>query len=151
MTAGRHDGRQPQGPAEGEPERLSDELEHEPWATWRAPLGSPHGSASSCVPSTPGELLAMQQACGEPEQRQPPCDDAAVAGTMARQQALDLNAWESQQLALELIRQLEAYHKGVVAEMHASADNTPAQLACWAIDGDRLMQCRRLLESITLI
>jgi len=149
MTAQRHDGRQPQGPAEGDPERLADELAPEPWANRRSPLGSPHGPVSRCVPSTPGELLALQQAGGEPERRQP--DEAPVAAALARLQALELNAWESQQLALALIRQLEAYHQGVVAEMHAAADGTSAQLACWAIDGDRLMHCRRLLESITLI
>lgn len=65
--------------------------------------------------------------------------------------AQDLSPWESQQIALALLQQLESYHQGVVREMHDAPQSTPAQVACWAIDGDRLMHCRRLLESITLI
>lgn len=93
------------------------------------------------VPSTPRELVAMQRL--GPEER--------LATLLAQLRSRGLSPWESQQLALNLLQQLENYHHAVLAEMQDTADNTAAQVACWAIDGDRLMQARRLLESITLI
>lgn len=82
---------------------------------------------------------------------QRPGPEDRVAQVLALLRARELNPWESQQIALNLLQQLEAYHQGVLAEMQNSPDSTAAQMACWAIDGDRLMHCRRLLESITLI
>lgn len=82
---------------------------------------------------------------------QPPSGEARVAQLLSQLQAEELSPWESQQIALALLQQLESYHRGVLGEMQNSPESAPAQVACWAIDGDRLMHCRRLLESITLI
>ena len=66
--------------------------------------------------------------------------------------ALGCTPWETQQLCLALVAYLEEYHHQVLTTMEGGDQQaTPAQVACWAIDGDRLMHCRRLLESLTLI
>lgn len=137
--------------AEREVQRQTDALPPEP------PAGCeiPHGSAPDCdqrsVPSTPGELVAMQRHLGEPQPHPEQAGQERVEQTLALLQNQDLNPWETQQIALALLQQLESYHQSVVAELHDTSQSTPAQVACWAIDGDRLMHCRRLLESITLI
>lgn len=123
----------------------------EPRAGVDATQRSAAGRDQRLVPSTPGELVAMQQLLG---QRQPPPaagGDDRVARTLGLLRRNDLTPWECQQITLALLQQLESYHQAVVAELHDSSGGTPAQVACWAIDGDRLMHCRRLLESVTLI
>ncbi len=103
------------------------------------------------VPATPAELVALQSFTGACPSLQEQAARVRVAEGLALLRAQQLNPWECQQVALALLQQLESYHQSVVAEMHDASQSTPAQVACWAIDGDRLMHCRRLLESITLI
>lgn len=139
-----------------DPQRRSERLAQEAAAGSDAPLPSPGGAAHPTVPSTPGELVAMQRLLSDPLISDPPLPEqlgtqARVAQALTLLRSHALNAWESQQIALALLQQLDGYHQGVVAELHDSPESTPAQMACWAIDGDRLMHCRRLLESITLI
>jgi hypothetical protein len=113
--------------------------------------GSTAGPDQRSIPSTPGELVAMQRLLASQDQPPPQNEEGRVAQTLALLLTQDLQPWECQQIALALLQQLEGYHKAVVAELHDTPQSTAAQVACWAIDGDRLMHCRRLLESITLI
>ena len=142
-----HEEKHPDRDANGQPESRTSDPRTGVDATERSASGPDH----CLVPSTPGELVAMQKLVGE---RQPPPaagGDDRVAQTLALLRRHDLNPWECQQITLALLHQLESYHQAVVAELHDTPGGTPAQVACWAIDGDRLMHCRRLLESITLI
>ena len=133
--------------ANGQPESRTPD----PRAGVDATQRSASGRDQYLVPSTPGELVAMQQRVGERQLPPAAGGDDRVAQTLARLRSHDLNPWECQQVTLALLQQLESYHQAVVAELHDSPLSTPAQVACWAIDGDRLMHCRRLLESVTLI
>jgi hypothetical protein len=133
--------------ANGQPESLAQV----PPPDGDGPRRSATGPDQRLVPSTPDELVAMQQRRGELQPSPPQNEQGRVAQTLAQLQALGLKPWECQQIALALLQQLDSYHQAVVAELHDSPQSTPAQVACWAIDGDRLMHCRRLLESITLI
>lgn len=114
------------------------------------PLASTGSLAHASVPSSPAELVAMQQLLNDVPQA-PLAKQARVAQALTLLRSQELDAWGSQQIALALLQHLESYHQGVVAELQECPESTPAQMACWAIDGDRLMHCRRLLESITLI
>lgn len=139
------------GPPERETPHRAEPIEPKPWAGSGASLGSADSPVRQDIPSTPGELMAMQQRLSPSQPPEPPCMGQRVAQALTHLQTLGLNAWESQQIALALLQQLEGYHQGVVAELHDTHGSPPAEVACWAIDGDRLMHCRRLLESITLI
>ncbi len=133
--------------ANGQPEWLTQV----PPPDGDGPQRSAAGPDQRLVPSTPGELVAMQQLVGERQPTPAAGGDDRVAQTLALLRSHDLNPWECQQITLALLQQLESYHQAVVAELHDTPGGTPAQVACWAIDGDRLMHCRRLLESVTLI
>jgi hypothetical protein len=63
---------------------------------------------------------------------------------------LDTNAYEDQQIALALVRHLEKYHDNVVEDMQDDHEANHAQIVSWAIDADRLMRCRMLLDSVDL-
>lgn len=142
-----HEDRQP----ESDGPRQPDPQAEEPLPSQDAPCESAPGPEQRTVPATPAELVALQRpsgACPPPEAQ---ADRTRVAQGLALLRAQELNPWECQQIALALLLQLESYHQAVVAELHEAPQSTPAQVACWAIDGDRLMHCRRLLESITLI
>jgi hypothetical protein len=139
--------RRPQHEAPQQPEPR----EPEPLSGVDTPYGPVAGSDHATIPSTPGELVAMQRLLGERRTLSQWAGEGRVEQALTLLGAEELNPWESQQIALALLQQLESYHRDVVAEMQDSPESTPAQMACWAIDGDRLMHGRRLLESITLI
>ncbi len=139
------------GPPERETPHRSEPVEPKPGAGNGSALGSAASPVRQGIPSTPGELMAMQQRLSQSQPPEPPCSEQRVAQALRQLQSLGLNIWESQQIAVALLQQLEEYRQGVVAELHDTAGSPPAEVACWAIDGDRLMHCRRLLESITLI
>jgi len=114
-------------------------------STSAGPLQQPaaaDGAPQSAVPATLQELLALQQGCT--------VDGARLQEVLALIRQLGLSPWECQQLALSQLAELRRYHAAVLAEMQDEQRGSPAQVACWAIDGDRLMHCLRLLESITL-
>lgn len=142
-----HDDRRP------EPEGLrpSEPEVQEPLAGRDGSRRSTPRSEQRTVPATPAELVALQRSSGACPSLEEQAASPRVAQGLALLKAQQLNPWECQQIALALLQQLESYHQTVVAEMHDAPHSTPAQVACWAIDGDRLMHCRRLLESITLI
>lgn len=143
----RHDDRRP----EREGHRPSEPEAPEPLAGQDGSRRSMPRSEQRTVPATPAELVALQRSSGACPSLEEPADQSRVAAGLALLKDQQLNPWECQQIALDLLQQLESYHQSVVAEMHDARHSTPAQVACWAIDGDRLMHCRRLLESITLI
>ncbi|MFM8525620.1 MAG: hypothetical protein ACKOCM_08380 [Cyanobacteriota bacterium] len=65
-------------------------------------------------------------------------------------ESLETDPAEDHQLALFLVRQLEGYHDGVVAELQDDEEARHSQIVAWAVDADRLMRCRMLLESVDL-
>lgn len=58
--------------------------------------------------------------------------------------------WRAQLIALSLVRKLEAYHDRIVEELQDDDFARHTQIVAWAIDADRLLQSRRLLESVDL-
>jgi hypothetical protein len=136
----RFQGERPLDPNEGvHPEMVEDAVIRSEGA--EATAGS--------VPGSPTELIAMQQKPERPERAGRP-ESAKVRQVLELVGQLDTKAWEDQQIALALVQQLERFHDEVVTEMVDDSDASHSQLACWAIDADRLMNCRRLLESVDL-
>jgi len=64
--------------------------------------------------------------------------------------SLETDAHEDQQIALALISQLEKMHVEVVEDLQEDDTAKHGQIVSWAIDADRLLRCRMLLESIDL-
>lgn len=109
--------------------------------------------AASAVPDSPHQLLAMQ--CGEalPSGRPEKPERSASAKVEAVLDLIDrlgTTCFEDQQIALALLRQLEAFHDGIVEELRDDASARHSQIIAWAIDADRLMRARTLLESVDL-
>ena len=101
------------------------------------------------IPDSPQQLIAMQtkdQRPEKPERGQSP----KVKEVLALIEKLETTAFEDQQIALFLVRQLESFHDGVVEEMQEDEEAKHSQIAAWAIDADRLMRARMLLDSIDL-
>ena len=108
------------------------------------------GMIKAGTPNSPHALITMQSARGErPEKPEFPLS-AKVKQVIELLELLDTDPAEDQQLALFLVRQLEGYHDGVVAEMQDDDEARHSQIVAWAVDADRLMRCRMLLESIDL-
>ena len=63
---------------------------------------------------------------------------------------LDTSASEDHQIATALVRHLENYHDKIVDELQEDIDASHSQIASWAVDADRLMRCRILLESVSI-
>jgi hypothetical protein len=100
------------------------------------------------VPPSPDALIAMQQrAAAEAEE---PRRSDKLDELLAQIEHLDICAWESQQLALVLVRHLEKFHDAVVAELNGDESAPHQQIARWAIDADRLCRCRQILEEVDL-
>jgi hypothetical protein len=104
------------------------------------------------VPSTISELIAMQQAnqSDEPLPSKPERLTTKVRRVLDLIDELETTAAEDQQIALSIVRQLECYHDDIVAKMQEDADAKHNQIVAWAVDADRLMQSRILLESVDL-
>ena len=63
---------------------------------------------------------------------------------------LDTSAAEDKQVALAILRHLETYHDDEAEELIESSFSKRSQAAAWAVDADRLLLCRSLLEGIEL-
>lgn len=107
------------------------------------------------VPGTIDELIAMQQ--GELDHEALPSKPekpdritAKVSKVLDLIDELETSAAEDQQIALSILRQLENYHDDIVGKMQEDADAKHSQIVAWAVDADRLMQSRILLESVDL-
>jgi hypothetical protein len=112
-------------------------------------LNQPHAVAAG-IPDSPQQLIAMQdhqpQRPEKPERGQSP----KVKEVLELIEKLETNSFEDQQIALALVRQLENFHDGVVDEMKEDEEAKHSQIVAWAIDADRLMRARLLLESVDL-
>lgn len=110
----------------------------------------PAAGAASGIPNSPQELIAMQENKPErpekPERQQSP----KVNQVIELIEKLDTTAYEDQQIALAILRHLESFHDDVVVEMKDDADAKHSQIAAWAVDADRLMRSRLLLDSVDL-
>lgn len=100
------------------------------------------------APDSAEQLLAIQQL--PPAGLPAPFTSTRVEQVLAFIHRLDTSALEDQQIALTIVRQLEVLHQEVAAEMRADPNASPVQVAGWAVDADRLQQCRILLDSISL-
>jgi len=107
----------------------------------------------SDVPASPTQLIAMQQdkppSSGRPEkpERQPSAKVRELFDLLDR---LDTSAAEDLEIACRLVRRLEIFHDEVVEDLQEDAEASHSQLIAWAIDADRLLRSRLLLESVDL-
>lgn len=102
------------------------------------------------IPGSPDELIAMQHS--RPSRPEKPDFElsAKVKQVLELIDRLETDAHEDQQIALALISQLEKMHVEVVEDLQDDATAKHGQIVSWAIDADRLLRCRMLLESIDL-
>lgn len=108
-------------------------------------------SADEAVPSSPAELIAMQNEANKPRPEKPERQASAnVSQVMELIDRLDTKAAEDLEIAFRLVRRLESFHDEVVDEMRQDDDASHNQLIQWTIDADRLMQARILLGTVDL-
>lgn len=117
--------------------------------------GDDHGSeqnvTSQQIPSSPAELIAMQDKSSYARPEKPERQASAkVTQVMELIDRIDTGAAEDLEIAMRLVRRLESFHDDVVNDMRADAQANHNQLIAWAIDADRLMRARLLLESVDL-
>jgi hypothetical protein len=102
------------------------------------------------IPDSPDQLIAMQENKPERHEKRTQPKSPKVEQVLELIDKLDTNAYEDQQIALALVRHLEKYHDNVVEDMQDDHEANHAQIVSWAIDADRLMRCRMLLDSVDL-
>ena len=103
------------------------------------------------IPSSPAELIAMQNDANKHRPEKPERTPSAnVTQVMELIDKLDTKAAEDLEIAFRLVRRLESFHDEVVDEMRKDDDASHNQLISWAIDADRLMQARILLGNVDL-
>ena len=107
-------------------------------------------SVGAGIPSSPQELMAMQQSKPERPEKPERKQSAKVQEVIDLIDKLHTTAAEDQQIALAIVRHLESFHDDVVKEMQDDADAKHSQIVSWAIDADRLYRARMLLESVDL-
>lgn len=138
---------QPMDPNEG----VHPEMRAEDATSLQQQSNQPGGSASEAVPSSPAELIAMQNDANKPRPEKPDRTPSAnVTQVMELIDKLDTKAAEDLEIAFRLVRRLESFHDEVVDEMRKDDDASHNQLISWAIDADRLMQARILLGNVDL-
>ena len=106
----------------------------------------------SCpIPTSPDALIAMQSKSSNERPEKPVRQQSAkVKQVVDLIESLDTSSHEDQQIALMLVRHLERMHDDIVDEMRDDSDAKHSQIVAWAVDADRLMRCRHLLESVDL-
>jgi len=103
------------------------------------------------IPSSPAELIAMQDKSNQPRPEKPERQTSTnVTQVMELIDKLDTRAADDLAIAFRLVRRLESFHDEVVDEMRNDAEASHNQLISWAIDADRLMQARILLGNVDL-
>jgi hypothetical protein len=105
---------------------------------------------SVAIPDSPEQLIAMQENKPERHEKHTEPTSPKVSQVLDLVEKLNTNAYEDQQIALILVRHLERFHDNVVEEMEDDSEAKHTQIVSWAIDADRLMRCRMLLESVDL-
>lgn len=104
------------------------------------------------IPASPSELFALQENAGLPWPETPePALSARVQQVLELIERLDTRPADDLALALWLVSRLESFHDGVVEEMRHDGGASHTQLISWAIDADRLMQARILLENVDAV
>lgn len=107
-------------------------------------------SPSIAIPNSPDQLIAMQENKPERHEKGAQPRSPKVSQVLEQIEKLETNAYEDQQIALALVRHLEQFHDNVVEEMQEDSEAKHSQIVSWAIDVDRLMRCRMLLDSVDL-
>ncbi|MEB3361987.1 MAG: hypothetical protein VKI42_07690 [Synechococcaceae cyanobacterium] len=151
----RYSGGQPVDPDAGvHPEMRAEAVEaaHAADATQRSsPAHASPEEAAARIPTSPAELLAMQDKPSSARDEKPERQESAkVRQVMELIDQLDTKAAEDLEIAFRLVRRLESFHDDVVNEMRDDEEASHNQLICWAIDADRLMQARILLGNVDL-
>lgn len=135
-------GGQPLDPSEG----ASAEPQHPEYQA-----EEPLATVSVGVPDSPAQLFAMQDNNPNPRpekgSRQPA---AKVQQVLELLDTLELDPVDDLDLATRLVRRLEGYHDSVVIDLRDDDGANHDQIIAWAVDADRLMRSRILLESIDL-
>jgi hypothetical protein len=112
------------------------------------------GVGGGSAPNTPEDLINMQETSAKPSRPDKPPKNHK--NTLKAKQALDfletleLSPAEDKQVALSILRHLESYHDDEVEQLIESTDSNRSQVAAWAVDADRLMLCRSILEGVEL-
>jgi hypothetical protein len=115
------------------------------------PAETPLSRASNDIPASPAQLLALQSTTPAPRPEKGPRQPSVKAQQVLDLiEALDLDAADDLDLATRLVRRLESDHDLVVEELRDDPAANHGQLVAWAVDADRLMRSRLLLESIDL-
>ena len=151
----RYSGGQPVDPEQGvHPEMRAEAVEaaHTAEADHRSsPAQASLDEATVRIPTSPAELLAMQDKPSSARDEKPERQESAkVRQVMELIDQLDTKAAEDLEIAFRLVRRLESFHDDVVNEMRDDEEASHNQLICWAIDADRLMQARILLGNVDL-
>lgn len=108
-------------------------------------------TTSAGVPDSPAQLLAMQDNTPTPRPEKGPRQPSArLQQVLDLIESLDLEPADDLDLALRLVRRLESYHDSIVEDLRDDDGADHAQIVAWAIDADRLMRSRLLLESVDL-
>lgn len=121
------------------------EGEHASTPELASPASPPPADA---VPSSPKELVALQQARWREKPERVP--SAKVKQVMELVEGLELSHLEQQQLAWTLVLKLERHHDEVVEELKDDAEARHPQIVRWAVDADRLYRARLLLEWVEM-
>lgn len=112
-------------------------------------LDSP-GTEGAGIPNSPQALIKLQNARQERPEKPENQISPRVKQVLELLENLGTDPVEDQQIALFLVRQLEMYHDGMVSELQDDEEARHSQIVAWAVDADRLMRCRMLLESVDL-
>ena len=143
----------PVDPSEGLHPELADTFQAVPLAAGipNSPqeliaMQSNDNSADNCAGNTPDSKNNRAERPEKPEKAK----SDKVNEVLELISKLDTSSLEDQQIALSLVRGLESFHDGVVEEMREDDDAKHSQIIAWAVDADRLMRSRMLLESIDL-
>jgi hypothetical protein len=113
-------------------------------------LNDTTATPSIAIPNSPDQLIAMQENKPERHEKGAQPRSPKVSQVLEQIEKLETNAYEDQQIALALVRHLEQFHDNVVEEMQEDSEAKHSQIVSWAIDADRLMRCRMLLDSVDL-
>ena len=112
------------------------------------------GTGGGSAPNTPEELFKMQATFQKHNRPDKPVESdkitVKVRGALKFLDKLKLSAAENKEVALAIVRHLETYHDEETEELMESSLSKRCQVAAWAVDADRLMLCRIVLEGIEL-
>lgn len=105
---------------------------------------------SAGIPSSPQELMALQDRKPERPEKPERHQSAKVKKVLDLIEALTTSASEDHEIALALVHRLESFHDEIVTEMTDDSSAKHSQIVSWAVDADRLYRCRMLLESVDM-